>query len=92
MILDDEDSISAMTLKYTPLYSKRSPDKIPDSKRKYLYSEDGWAEIIQTVEGAVVDISDRIRSGEIGATPRVKKDKSPCEYCEFKAVCRKVEL
>ncbi|MBE6532868.1 MAG: hypothetical protein E7676_05115 [Ruminococcaceae bacterium] len=92
MILDDEDSISAMTLKYTPVYSKRTPDKIPDSKRKYLYTEDGWEEIMKTVEESVTDISDRIRSGEISAKPKVKKDKSPCEYCEFKAICRKVSI
>lgn len=92
MLLDDEDSISAMTLKYTPLYSKRTPDKIPDSKRKYLYTEDGWSDIMKTVEDSVTDISDRIRSGEISAKPKVKKDKSPCEYCEFKAICRKVTI
>lgn len=93
MILDDENSISAMTLRYTPLYSKRSPNKISDSKRQYLYTEDGWKEIMATVEKSVVDVADRMRSGEIGAKPkRKKKQKSPCEYCKYKAVCRKVEI
>ena len=92
MILDSEDSISAMKLKYTPLYSKRTPEKIADSKRKYMYSEQGWQDIMETVRESVVDIADRIRSGEISATPKIKKGKSPCEYCEFKAVCRKVEI
>ncbi len=92
MLLDDEASISAMKLKYTPLYSKRSPDKITDGKRKYLYTEEGWGEIMETVEKSVVDVSDRMRSGEIGAKPKRKKDKTPCEYCEYKAICRKVEI
>lgn len=93
MILDDEDSISAMSLRYTPVYSKRSPNKITDANRKYLYTEDGWNDIMKTVESSVIKVADGIRSGEIGAKPyHKKKDKSPCEYCEYKAICRKVEI
>ena len=92
MLLNDEDSISAMKLKYTPLYSARTPDKIPTAKQKFLYTEDGWSEIMQTVEESVTTVADRMRLGEIGAMPKRRKDKSPCEYCEFKAICRKVEV
>ena len=88
MILDDPDVISAMTLKYTPLYSKRTPDKIPESKKKLLYTEEGWKEIMETVEGAVGRVADGIRKGEISATPKEKGGKSPCEYCPYKPVCR----
>ena len=92
MLLDDEEIISAMNLKYTPLYSAKTPDKIPDAKRKYLYSEEGWEQIMQTVEGSVAGVADGIRSGEMPATPKWQKDgKSSCEYCEFKPICRKVE-
>ena len=92
MILDDEEIINAMNLKYTPVYSARTPDKIPDAKRKYLYNEAGWNDIMQTVEGAVVNVSKEIRSGEMPATPKWQKGgKSSCEYCEFKPICRKVE-
>ena len=89
MILDDEDVISAMTLKYTPLYSKRTPDKIPESKKKLLYTEEGWRDIMQTVEDAVVRVADGIRQGEISASPKEKSGKSPCEYCPYKPICRK---
>ena len=89
MILDDPDVISAMTLKYTPVYSKRTPDKIPDSKKKFLYTEEGWNQIMDTVEGAVSKVADGIRKGEIPATPKEQKGKSPCEYCEFKPICRR---
>ena len=88
MLLDDEEIISAMSLKYTPLYSKRTPDKIPDSKKKFLYSEEGWLEIMKTVEGAVVKVANGIRGGEISASPKEQKGKSPCEYCPYKPVCR----
>lgn len=89
MLLDDEDIISAMSLKYTPLYSKRTPDKIPDSKRKFLYSEEGWQGIMETVESAVVKVAEGIRRGEISASPKEQKGKPPCEYCPYKPVCRK---
>ena len=89
MVLDDADVISAMTLKYTPLYSKRSPDKIPDSKRNLLYTEEGWKSIMKTVENSVVRVADGIRSGDISAAPKEQKKKSACEYCPYKPICRR---
>ena len=89
MVLDDPDVISAMTLKYTPLYSKRTPDKIPENKKHLLYTEQGWEQIMETVEGAVGKVADGIRRGEISATPKEQKGKSPCEYCPYKPICRK---
>ena len=89
MILNDPENISAMTLKYTPVYSKRTPDKIPDAKQKFLYTEDGWNEIMQTVEGAVCRVADGIRNGEVPATPNEQKGKSPCDFCDFRPICRR---
>ena len=90
MILDDPDVISAMTLKYTPVYSKRSPNKISDTKRKFLFSEEGWGDIMQTVEQSVCRVADGIRSGMMDATPKEDgKGKSPCDFCEFKPICRR---
>ena len=90
MILDDTDNISAMTLKYTPVYSGRTPDKISDAKRKFLYDEDGWNEIMNTVESAVAEVADGIRQGNIPAMPKEDKSKSPCDFCDFRPVCRRV--
>ena len=89
MLLDDPDVISAMTLKYTPLYSKRTPDKIPDAKRKFLYNEEGWGEIMKTVEPSVLSVAAGIRGGEMDANPKEQKVKSPCEYCPYKPICRR---
>ncbi len=89
MILDDPDSIGAMTLKYTPVYSRRTPDKIPDTKRKYLYDEAGWDSIMKTVEGAVIGVADGIRGGIMDAAPKERKNQSPCDYCNFKPICRR---
>lgn len=89
MILDDPDVIEAMNLKYTPLYSRKTPDKIPDSKRDLLYTEEGWEDIMRTVEGAVLGVADGIRGGVMDATPKEKKGKTPCEYCPYKPICRR---
>ena len=78
-----------MTLKYSPLYSKRSPDKIAKTKEKFLYTEEGWQQIMSTVEAAVCQVADGIRSGVMDAKPKDRNGKSPCEYCEFKPICRR---
>ena len=89
MILNDPEVITAMTLKYSPVYSKRTPDKIAKTKEKFLYTEDGWQEIMQTVEGAVCQVADGIRSGVMDVNPKEHKGKTPCDFCEFKPICRK---
>ena len=89
MILADDEIISAMGLEYTPLYSSRTPDKIPDSKKKYMFSEEGFSEIMETVEGATKSLAERISSGDARAIPKIDKHGSTkCEYCKFKPICR----
>ncbi len=89
MILDDEDVIGAMTLKYTPVYSERNPDKISAANRKYLFDGEGWNNIMQTVEESVCRVADGIRRGTMDASPKEKGNDSPCDYCDFKPICRK---
>lgn len=89
MVLDDEEMISAMGLKYTPLYSSRTPDKIPDSKKNLLYSEEEFEKIMKTVEKSVTDIADKMAKGDASATPTSQKTgESRCEWCKFKPICR----
>ena len=90
MILDDPDILSAMTLRYSPVYSKKYPDKITDNKRELFYSEEGWADLMDRVESAVISAADGIRSGKMNSTPKNEGTKdSPCLFCEFKPICRK---
>lgn len=93
MIINDPAVISAMKLRYTPLYSERTPDKIPKSKEKYLYDESGFDSVMDTVKASVENVADRMRTGHIEAHPKAGKKKSdrlPCEFCEFKPICRSV--
>ena len=46
-------------------------------------------DIMETVEGAVITAADGIRGGVMTASPKEKGSSSPCEYCEFKPICRK---
>ncbi len=90
MVSDDDDVISAMGLEYTPLYSKKSPNKILDSKRKFMFSEDGWQDIIDTVHESARRIAGGIRSGDASADPHIDNSgRTACEYCSFKPICRK---
>lgn len=92
MVLDDEEIISAMGLKYTPLYSEKKPDEIPAAKRKYLYDKESWEKIMSDIEDVVRGVASRMREGDISAIPNLqnKGAHTPCEYCNFKAVCRNV--
>ncbi|MBQ7387422.1 MAG: PD-(D/E)XK nuclease family protein [Clostridia bacterium] len=90
MVLADDDVIAAMGLEYTPLYSKRTTNKISDSKREFMFDADGWRDIMDTVHGSALKIADGIRSGDASAKPYInEKGGTACEYCEYKPICRK---
>lgn len=89
MVLDNEEVLAAMGLRYTPVYSSRYPNKIPDGKRKYLFDEEGFDKIMQTVEDSVKSLARRIRGGDASAKAELKSKKdSKCDYCKFKPICR----
>ena len=89
MILESPEVISATTLRCSPVYSPKYPTELRAEKRKFLYDEEGWNEIMNTVEGAVKEVAKGIRQGEISADPKEQKSFNPCDYCEFKPICRR---
>jgi ATP-dependent helicase/DNAse subunit B len=88
MVLDDPDVISAMGLKYTPLYSARTPDKIPDSKRELLFDEASLELLMKDALDSVGKTADRMCSGDIRAVPKLHDGRTYCDSCEYKAICR----
>jgi len=89
MVMDDERVIEAMNLRYTPLYSARTPTSIPESKRNLLYSEEGWEELMETVEKSLLSVADRMRSGDVSPIPKEdSRGKTRCESCHYKPICR----
>ncbi len=87
MVLDDPDVIDAMGPRYTPVGSPDS-DEISKRKKHLLYTEDGWGELMRTVEDSVIRVAEDIKGGNIGAVPSESGGRVQCEFCEFKPVCR----
>lgn len=88
MLLDEEESLAAMNSDFIPIKFKK--DGFPDARSlDKLYSRNGWVDISRKVERAVVDICEEMLSGNIPAKPLAAGGRSPCEYCEFKSICRR---
>ena len=89
MILNTPDSLAAENRDFLPVRFKTDGAPTKDTE-KYLYTLDGWDELMNTLEDTVGRVSGRMRRGEIPAAAKGQKgDKLPCEYCEYRAVCRK---
>ena len=84
MILCGEENAALMGEEYIPHANKKD-------KESYLYSEEDFEKIMQTVEDSVLDIADKIKSGSATATPNIDGKYSACDWCEFKPICRNVK-
>ena len=87
MVLDEEASLGAMNPRFTPLkYPETSRSKKSNDERKY--TRENWEEIAESMKDAVLSITDRMRTGDIAASPKEIKKNNPCDYCSFGAICR----
>ena len=90
MVLDEDCALSAMNPRYTPLkYPETARNEKSNAKKKYTRL--GWLEICKDIEGAILDISGKMRAGYIPASPREIKGQNPCEHCDFRVVCRRAK-
>ena len=89
MLLNDEDSIAAMNPEYLPVSLDKN-GAIKQTDR--LYTEEGWDALSKTIERAVLQVADGIRSGCAHAPKKQGTDKKICGYCEYKAICRNASL
>lgn len=93
MVLNDDDVLNAMGLRYTPVYSARTPNKIPDSKKKFLFEPGGYDGIMEKVEDSVERLAKRMRCGDISAKAELRSNADrACEYCKFKPICRQAVI
>ena len=88
MVLNDEKSLSAMNKDYLPVSFKKDGSPTAYSE-KYLYSIDGFGDMLEKIRAAVVKVGEEMKSGNITARPMKNKKTSPCEYCKFKPICRR---
>lgn len=93
IILADVNVIKMMDQKLEQGYSENLPvylDKegnITDSRSSTIKKED-FANLQKKVKNIIKDISNEIYSGDISIKPYYNKDKkTPCDYCEYKAIC-----
>lgn len=87
MLLNDDESISAMNPAYLPIKYKKNGE--PDARsEKLLYTEDGWKEINETISEKVLEVAEGLRSGNISPTKKTTKE-NHCETCKFKIICRR---
>jgi ATP-dependent helicase/DNAse subunit B len=55
-----------------------------------MYDEKGFKNIMETVEGCVGTVAQRIRKGDVSPMPKdTGSGASYCTYCKFKPICRK---
>ena len=85
MILDDEASISAMSVDHLPKGAE-------EEGGSHRYDENGWAELCSTIEDSVVRIVGNMKSGKAASEPSARGKFGPCSYCPYKAVCRNPKL
>ncbi len=83
MILDDPVSIGAMNEKYIPVKYTQSGG-VHKSYAKNLYTAEGWNDLNERISEQIKSISERMRNGDIGATP----DGDACTYCKYANICR----
>ena len=84
MLLYDEASLNAMHKDYLPIKFTKNGE--PDARsQKLLYTEDGWRELSDTVAEKVSEVASGMCRGHINTGG---KD-APCDFCGFKAICRK---
>ncbi len=86
MLLDDSVSIDAMNKSYIPVkYNKNGEPSV--YTKNNLYTLEGWDEINKKISDRMLDVSSRMKNGEISASKQ--GDTKICERCKFKSICRK---
>ena len=92
MILGEDADIAASNAKYLPIRLKTDGTPYSTSADK-VYTREGWDELCLKLKGVVESIADRMKSGDVSAKPLIEKGrKSPCEYCEFRPICRNPKI
>ena len=92
MLIDDTDVIDAMGVRYTPLHDPKKPGEINEKAKRFLFTRSGFDKIMDTVKASVGKMADEIAKGCASATPKTEGRNSPCDWCEFKPVCRKLTI
>ena len=65
--------------------------EVKNGKDRYLgnvISQKDLELVFEKTENILVGMGNSLHNGQIGAQPAVFPDSSPCDYCDYKGICR----
>jgi ATP-dependent helicase/nuclease subunit B len=87
-LLDDEQVLRAMNDKLDPNFlGTAKSSRSTDNKLK----PEEFDQLCSDIEKTLGSVRNTMLSGEASAKPRQKKGFSPCDYCDYRAVCRSAQ-
>ena len=88
MALDDGENLSHMDERTLPKkYDAKG--NLTEKYEKFVYTAEGWDELMATVERSVRETAKKMTSGLIVAQPMLPgKHSSACDFCSYKPFCR----
>ena len=92
LLLQDESVYGAMDVRRTgdfvPLSFNPKDGKVRPSSASRLADADKLARIRDHLDKLLREMSERLYGGQIAAEPFVPGGRTPCAYCDYRAVCR----
>lgn len=81
--LDNRDSNAGDQFRY-----KLNKDGKPDARYKDVLDDRGLQQLMRRVEDLLRDMGRRIYAGEVAVDPYRLGAKTPCEFCDYRSICR----
>lgn len=92
LLLDDEDILKSMNDSLSPDFlAGVKQDRKGALTGKALTSAEKFSELRTEIEQTIITIAAEMKSGKADANPMTHKGSSPCEWCEMKPVCKRIE-
>ena len=92
LLLDDEDILKAMNDSLSPDFlAGVKQDKKGALTGKALTSAEKFLELRAEIEQTIISIAAEMKSGKADAKPMIHNGSSPCEWCEMKPVCKRID-
>ena len=92
LLLDDEDILTAMNDALSPSFlAGVKKDKKGELVGKALTSYEKFSEIREQIEETITSIAEQMKCGSANADPLLHKKTLPCDFCEMKPICRRLE-
>ena len=92
LLLADEDILKAMNDALSPAFlAGVKKDKKGALAGKALTTAERFEELKSEISETILAIAHEMKSGAASATPLLHKRSLPCDWCEMKHICRRIE-